>query len=641
MGFVCSRSIPSGVCINMKNIYLLQASNLGGYRGSFLAWTPYSIGCLWAYASQFKEITDHVALKEMMALKEPMDDIVNRLDNPSMFGFSSYVWNFNYNIELSRRIKQRYPKCKIVFGGPHINRKTLSNYPHIDAIIIAEAELSFKQLLEDLIKGDIDTVYERERIDNLEILPSPYASGVFDQLLDSHPELVWAATLETNRGCPYSCTFCDWGSLTASKVHKMSLERLQADCDWIKSKGNLVQINIADANFGIFKERDLEAARIIRQTIDDGNVNDIQISYAKKFNKELYDIILLLNQPTGFQISLQTDNKDTLKAIKRKNLPEEDIAKLITFADEHSISHEQEYILGLPLETKATWYDSMTNRLDQGEHKVFDVFICSILPNTEMSNEYYRKQYGIKSVLTPDLNSVAPTSEADFQVLEYSEIVTETSTMPREELVDCFLFSHIIHHVHATGYSFIVSQIALKQYGVEMLKFYQELEKRMYAHSDVGKQLRFVRSLLNEMFDTGRIQNPAYKEEGRLDLSSYKPFYKLKNQLMQLSIDALQELTECDDATAKEVLGLQRMYTFDVTHKEQQTYTSEFNISSFQQQRTQYTVTTNIDKGAFIKQWKGSGSFQHLHQEQQLVNTFTEIPTARSKLEKLSIEITN
>ena len=143
------------------------------------------------------------------------------------------------------------------------------------------------------------------------------------------------------------------------------------------------------------------------------------------------------------------------------------------------------------------------------------------------------------------------------------------------------------------------------------------------------------------MFDTGRIQNPAYKEEGRLDLSSYKPFYKLKNQLMKLSVDTLQHLTDCDDATAKEVLGLQKMYTFDVTHKEQQTYTSEFNITSFQQQRTQYTVNTNIDKGAFIKQWKGSGSFQHLHQEQQLVNTLTEIPSARSKLEKLSIEITN
>ena len=88
----------------MKNIYLLQASNLGGYRGTFLAWAPYAVGCLWAYVSQFKEITDHIDLKEMMALKEPIGDIVDRLDNPDMFGFSSYVWNFNYNIELKQKL---------------------------------------------------------------------------------------------------------------------------------------------------------------------------------------------------------------------------------------------------------------------------------------------------------------------------------------------------------------------------------------------------------------------------------------------------------------------------------------------------------------------------------------------------------
>jgi radical SAM superfamily enzyme YgiQ (UPF0313 family) len=622
----------------MKNIYLLQASNLGGYRGTFLAWAPYAVGCLWAYVSQFKEITDHIVLKEMMALKEPIGDIVDRLDNPDMFGFSSYVWNFNYNIELSRRIKERYPNCKIVFGGPHINRKTLGDYPHIDAIIIAEAELSFKSLLEDLIVDDVQAVYERERIDNLDILPSPYATGMFNKLIESHPELVWAATLETNRGCPYSCTFCDWGSLTASKVQKMTLDRLQDDIDWIKSKPNLVQINIADANFGIFKQRDLDAAKIIRQAIDDGNVDEIQLSYTKKFNKELYDIILLLNQPTGFQISLQTDNKDTLKAIKRKNLPEEDIAKLIAFADEHSISHEQEYILGLPLETKDSWYDSMTNRLEEGQHKVFDVFICSILPNTEMANDYYRKQYGIKSVLTPDLNSVAPTSEGDFQVLEYSEIITETSTMPREELIDCFLFSHIIQHVHATGYSFVASRIAHKHFGIPMVDFYRELEKRMYADRDIGNQLRFVRSLLNEMFDTGRIQNPAYKEEGRLDLSSYKPFFKMKNKLMQLAVDSIRSLADCDQETIEDILALQKAYTFDVTHEQESEFTSQYDIDTFAHTKTLYKINTSISKGEFIKQWAGNGSFHILHQEHKLVNTFTKIPTARTILEQIAVQ---
>ena len=49
-----------------------------------------------------------------------------------------------------------------------------------------------------------------------------------------------------------------------------------------------------------------------------------------------------------------------------------------------------------------------------------------------------------------------------------------------------------------------------------------------------------------------------------------------------------------------------------------------------------------LAKKEFIKKyWKGSGSFSLLHERHELVNTFTEIPTARSKLEKLSIEITN
>ena len=67
----------------------------------------------------------------------------------------------------------------------------------------------------------------------------------------------------------------------------MSLERLQDDINWIKSKPTIVQLNIADANFGIFKERDLEAAKIIKQAMDIGYINEVQVSYTKKFNKEL------------------------------------------------------------------------------------------------------------------------------------------------------------------------------------------------------------------------------------------------------------------------------------------------------------------------------------------------------------------
>ena len=59
----------------------------------------------------------------------------------------------------------------------------------------------------------VEKIYKGERLHHLEI-PSPYLTGVFDDIIANNPEYVFNATLETNRGCPFACTFCDWGSLT-------------------------------------------------------------------------------------------------------------------------------------------------------------------------------------------------------------------------------------------------------------------------------------------------------------------------------------------------------------------------------------------------------------------------------------------
>lgn len=47
------------------------------------------------------------------------------------------------------------------------------------------------------------------------IFPSPYLTGEFDEI---DPARWRSATIETNRGCPYGCTYCDWGSATLSRI---------------------------------------------------------------------------------------------------------------------------------------------------------------------------------------------------------------------------------------------------------------------------------------------------------------------------------------------------------------------------------------------------------------------------------------
>ena len=98
------------------------------------------------------------------------------------------------------------------------------------------------------VAAEAGPVAKRPRIADLNTLPSPYISGVFDDLFDDRYN--FHAVWETNRGCPYACTFCDWGSATMSKVRTFPEDRLQKEIDWFADH-RIQWIYGADANFGI------------------------------------------------------------------------------------------------------------------------------------------------------------------------------------------------------------------------------------------------------------------------------------------------------------------------------------------------------------------------------------------------------
>ena len=83
------------------------------------------------------------------------------------------------------------------------------------------------------------------------IIPSPYLEGTFEDLFRKY-DYKWTPTWETNRGCPFKCTFCDWGSAIASKVRNFEEERLYKEIDYFSEK-KIDLVFGADANFGILK----------------------------------------------------------------------------------------------------------------------------------------------------------------------------------------------------------------------------------------------------------------------------------------------------------------------------------------------------------------------------------------------------
>ena len=75
-----------------------------------------------------------------------------------------------------------------------------------------------------------------ERISDLNTIPSPYLSGVFDELMRQNPGVAWSAMWETNRGCPFTCAFCAWGSGSRKRVCHYDMDRLNAEIDWFSER---------------------------------------------------------------------------------------------------------------------------------------------------------------------------------------------------------------------------------------------------------------------------------------------------------------------------------------------------------------------------------------------------------------------
>ena len=70
---------------------------------------PYTAGQLSAYAFADKDVAENFVLEEIFFLRESVDGIMAKIENPSVAAFSSYIWNSNFNKEVARRIKEKYP----------------------------------------------------------------------------------------------------------------------------------------------------------------------------------------------------------------------------------------------------------------------------------------------------------------------------------------------------------------------------------------------------------------------------------------------------------------------------------------------------------------------------------------------------
>lgn len=459
----------------MKKIYLTQINNVIA-EATFL---PLSVGYLWEYC---KTQTHDYVLGGILFERDTVENYLKQIENPDILAISTYVWNWNISRNLARAVKQKYPNCLIVMGGPQVPYKQSwlkENRDICDIIITYSGERALAELLKEnyTFPGIMTVDHYTSPKPNKELndIPSPYLSGLMNGLMK--PGKQYSAIIETNRGCPYACTFCDQEALYYNKVAQFDYNRVIKEIDWIVDH-KIDFLYFADSNVGIF-DRDIDFIKYIAKCRNEkGYPRQIDYSTAKQQPKRIVELGRILNQEAkikrGVTIALQSMNTKTLQAIKRINIANEKLEEIVNEYNRAGVDNYCELIVGLPEETLESWVSGIGKILELGSDHALTVHPLSIVPNTPFANEEYKNKYGLK--YTPTLAPAGGNTYPNNSQGEIDYVCYQSNSFTTDEYIDMYFFVKgiiIPHHYH--GVSQVIATYLQREHNIPLIEFYKFL----------------------------------------------------------------------------------------------------------------------------------------------------------------------
>jgi radical SAM superfamily enzyme YgiQ (UPF0313 family) len=413
---------------------------------------PLNIGFIAAYAKQ--TFGEEIELR----LFKYVDDLEQAINEkaPDILGLSNYPWNFNLGQEFFRMTRELSPQTICVMGGPNIplddeaRSSFIKRNPLIDFYAYLEGEGAFGALVARAletgadrekmkstpIEGFIHRLDDTEvmkgillpRRRNLDEIPSPYLTGLMDKFFDGK----LSPMMETNRGCPFSCTFCHEGNQLISKVNYFSTERVKAELDYIASavkRAPLLISNLifADPNFAMY-ERDYEIVEHIEGLQQRQNwPRSIFASTGKNKKERIARALRKLKGSMAMWMSVQSMDPIVLKEIQRDNISTSQMMALASVYQELGLPTFSELILGLPGDSYERHIQSISDVVQAGID-VIEVYSCMLLNGTELKSAATRAKYQIGSHFR-----ILPRDFAKLQngrvAVEIEEVISSTSTM--------------------------------------------------------------------------------------------------------------------------------------------------------------------------------------------------------------------
>lgn len=459
---------------------------------------------------------------------------------PDVIGFTNYGWNQHLNLTIGKYLRSQFPDALIVAGGPNIDPDPtlrlnfLNLHDYLDFTIVDSGEEPFTNLLiwwrdykgntsqlpQNILwkeNGKLRQTTDLKQLKQIDNIPSPYLSGHLDEFLDDG----MVPLLETNRGCPFKCTFCAWGMASKDVVRRFPLETSLGEIEYIGRKSKARHWIIADANFGILK-RDVDIAQSIRAVKDQyGTPQTCDIWLAKNTTDRNLQIAAILGDMAIPVMAIQSMSPIVLEKIKRDNI------RSTTYIEYQKKFHDQgnktysDLIVPLPGETLESHIDGLKQMFEFG----VDIIVSHsmrLLAGAETNSQETRKTYNFKTryrLIHGDAGMYRAPNGTALRAFECEESLRSTNTMNEHDM----FYLRKLHFLVELCWNFELYKPllqALKSYKTNPLDILQKLlEEGREGGSLYSFWAHFERLSHEEWFDS--------EDELREYFSGKKNFQKL------------------------------------------------------------------------------------------------------------------
>lgn len=462
---------------------------------------PMAIGCLATYTEKKLPWLNPI---KIFKYPQKLCDTIEKEGFPEVMCFANYVWNFKLSYEFVKLIKKKSPNTVIVFGGPNYpvvekeQNDWLKQNSLIDFYIVKEGEIPFVKLIEELVAkkfqledvkkskvpsahcaledGTVILTSPAERIKHLSEIPSPYLDGRLDEFFDG----TLMPLVQTNRGCPFTCTFCVEGVGYYNKINKYCHEKISSELDYIgkkmksiREKGGRNDLFIADSNFGMYKE-DLNVARELAKTQEKyGWPNYINVATGKNVKHRILETSKIIGGALRLSGSVQSLDPQVQENIKRKNISAEGLMDLALSASEIGANSYSEIILGLPGDSKKAHFNTIKTVIEAGFNSLY-LFQLMILPGSEMSTLESVKKYGmeIKHRILPRCYGNFKVKGEEVVSAEIEQICVSSNTLSYDDYLSC----RSLHLIITLFYNDGIFSSLLKFFSIKKLSIWRWIE---------------------------------------------------------------------------------------------------------------------------------------------------------------------